>query len=181
MAVVFDSTVAGLTSNSYATVAAYNQYRENQGLATVTTAVGEVDLIQATAFVDMNYRSRWLTQSPVTPGTDTSSRQSLHWPQRSAYTYDGSVLPETVIPTQVKEACYQYAITRDAQSLTSLSPVEASNVKSQEMAKLGKKENFSAKSGFGLPDAFKFLDTILIGLIRGNTGGLQVLNMARSA
>ena len=172
MAVVFDATVGGASANSYATLAEYNQYRENHGLATVLAAVGEPALIVATSWVDSFYRSRWNTQSRV------ATTQALHWPQSGATLYDGTAISTTAIPTQVKEAVYEYAISRSNASQTTLAPSEGSNTKRQKLEGVGELEYFSAKSGYGLPDDFKFIDTILIGLI-SQASGLQQLDLYR--
>lgn len=174
MAVDFDSEVGGASANSYATVSQYNQYRENHGLATVDTSDAEVQLIVATSWIESQYRTRWNTQNK------TSSTQALHWPQSGSYYYDGTEIPDDIIPQQIKDAVYEYAITRASQSQTSLAPVESSNLKEQELDGVGRQEFFSQKSGYGLPDSFKFIDTILRGLISRGSSGFGTLNLYRA-
>lgn len=171
MAISFDNTISGSSSNSYSAVADYNQYRVNHGLAERTTEEAQVDLIKATSWLDNQYRDKWKTNSVAVDG------QALHWPQSAATDSRGDTLPDDEIPSQVLQAVYEYAITAVNQS--SLAPVQQTNVKMQELEGLGKIENFNAQSATGLPDAYKFIDTILYGLITGRSGGLRTIRAER--
>lgn len=171
MAIVFDSTVGGASANSYASVADYAQYRENAGLSARTTEQAQVDLIRATKFIEMQYRGSWSTQAK------TDYTQALHWPQSGAVDVDGSTLADDEIPERVKEAVYEYAIR--AESQTGLDPKTKTNVKSQDLDGLGNQEFFSPVKDGSLPDAFKFLDKILYGLISGSSGGVRIIKAVR--
>jgi len=173
MAIVFDDTVGGATANSYASVSDYNQYRENQGLATLADDPAKVALIRATAWIDANYRDKWTSQSK------TDSDQALHWPQSGATDQPGGIeFADDIIPQRVKQAVFEYAIRAAGQS--GLDPQTATNVKSQELEGLGRKEFFGRTAEGSLPDKFKFVDQILYGLIIGRSGGLRMLRMERS-
>ncbi|MCK9319927.1 DnaT-like ssDNA-binding protein [Methanoculleus sp.] len=171
MAIVFDSTVGGASANSYASVADYAQYRENAGLSARTAEQAQVDLIRATTFIEMQYLSLWQTQSK------TESTQALHWPQSGAVDVDGSTLADDEIPDRVKKAVYEYAIR--AESQTGLDPKTKTNIKSQDLDGLGNQEFFSPVKDGSLPDAFKFLDKILYGLISDSSGGVRIIKAVR--
>lgn len=171
MAIIFDSTISGLTSNSYASIADYNQYRENHGLAVRTDEQAQVDLIKATLFIDTQYKSLWNTQSKTVEG------QALHWGQSGAYYYDNTAIDDDIIPDAVKKAVYEYAI-RSVDS-TSLDPQSKTNIKSQELDGVGNIEYFSKTNQNALSDEYKFIDQILLGLISNSSGGVRLLRMQR--
>jgi len=165
MAIVFDATVGGANANSYATVAEYAQYRENLGLAALTESAAQVALIRATAWVDFQYASLWYTNSK------DDDDQALHWPQ------DCDDYDDDEIPNPVKVAVYQYAIK--AADQTTLDPVQDTNTQSQRLEGLGSQSFFSRNRDGSLPDAFKFIDTILYPVINGRSGGMRILNLER--
>lgn len=171
MAIIFDATIGGNSSNSYSSIADYNQYRENLGLTVLDDAVAQVQLIKGTSWLENNYRCSWNTNSK------TNSEQKLHFPQSGAYYADGTLIPDDIIPSQVLEALYQYCIKSGTS--TSLDPVQATNLKIQKLDGLGEQEFFGKNSDGSLPDDFKFLDTILCGLITNRSGGMRILTMER--
>ena len=171
MAIVFDSTVSGTNANSYAPIADYNQYRENQGLSVLATDAAQVALIKSTAWLDAQYRDRWNTQTVAVDG------QALHWPQDGAKDYAGNELADDAIPSQVLQAVYEYAIRAENQS--TLDPATATNVKVEKMEGLGEFEYFNPSQQGSLPDGFAFIDQILTGLISGKLGGIKFLDASR--
>lgn len=171
MAIVFDSTVGGASANSYASVADYAQYRENAGLSARTTEEAQEDLIRATEFIDIQYMSLWQTMSK------TDSDQALHWPQSGAVDAYGKSIADDEIPSRVKKAVYEYAIRAEPQ--TGLDPKVKTNIKSQDLDGLGNQEFFSPLKDGSLPDAFKFIDQILYGLISGSSGGVRIIKAVR--
>jgi len=173
VAVVFDATIGGASANSYSSVSDYNQYRENHGFAVRDTADAQVDLIRGTSWLESNYRAKWLTNEKA---EDT---QALHWPQDGAKDATGEEIDDDVIPDQVKTALWEYAIRVEAAEQTSLDPVVAGNVKKQELDGLGSQEFFSQSKPGTLPDDFKFIDTILYGLISSGSGGMRILRLER--
>jgi len=173
MAIFFDSTVGGDTANSYCTVAELNQYRENLGLAVLSDAAAQVALIKATLWLENQYRLLWNTQNK------TTSTQALHFPQTGAYDYSETLISSDVIPDQIKKAVYEYSIRSSGQS--SLDPAQKTNVKMQELSGLGTQEFFGKNVDGSLPDDFKFIDSILSGLIKGRSGTLRILDLSRYA
>jgi hypothetical protein len=132
-------------------------------------------LIRATAWIDANYRDKWTSQ------TKADSDQALHWPQSGATDQPGGLsFADDIIPQRVKQAVFEYAIRAAAESLTSLDPQTAGNVKSQSLDGLGRQDFFTRSRDGELPEAFKFIDQILYGLIIGRSGGLRMLRMERN-
>jgi len=171
MAIFFDAIVGSASANSYATVVEYNQYRENLGLSILDDSSAQVALIRGTSFIDNQYRALWNTKNKA------DDSQSLHWPQDGAVDSNGKSIANDIIPNQVKESLYQYCIKSGTS--TSLDPIQKTNLKMQKLDGVGEQEFFGKNADGSLPDNFKFLDTILYGLISSRSGGMRVLDLGR--
>ena len=162
MAIFFDDTISGETSNSYSSVEDYNQYRENMGKSVLSESEAQIALIKSTAWIDLNYQTNWATYSKAV------STQRLHFPQSESLDSDGTALPDDEIPEKVKIAVYEYAIRAEEQS--TLDPASDENIKVATLDTL-EVEYFAQKKDGSLPSDFAFIDQIMAPFIVGKTGG----------
>jgi len=103
------SIVAG--AESYVSVTDADTYHSNRGNSawTGTTAVKEGALRKATDYMLQQYRDRW-------QGLRVSHSQALDWP-RSWAVVDGYAVSASIVPTEVKNACAEYALRALADDL----------------------------------------------------------------
>lgn len=99
-------TGAGLSnSNSYASVAAADDYVADRGLtgwSTLTTTLKQQALIKATDYLEATYREAW-------KGDRVTETQSLSWPRMNVYV-DQFLLDSNIVPKPVINACVEMAI-----------------------------------------------------------------------
>jgi hypothetical protein len=123
-----DSTVGGIASNSYVSLAeavAYFADRIHAGnWYDLSTNDREKVLITSTSIID------WYVDWK---GSKTSQEQAREWPRTGVITSDGSI-PSDVIPIQVKVAVYAFSLSSAVKdrvadgSLDGLSEVRASSL-----------------------------------------------------
>lgn len=139
-----DTTVGGPASDSYGTEVEATTYHTAMGNSdwTGTTGEKEAALRRAAVWLDGAYRSRW-------PGSRASGRaQAREWPRSSAYDYDGVLMDDTTIPTEVAQAQFEAALA-ELLSPGSLSPRLSSSqiVKSERVGPIAVEYAVSEKSG----------------------------------
>lgn len=103
MAFTFDPTSAASTANSYLSVTEADDYfagRFNSDKwSTFSTAQKQQLLVTASKQLD----------TAMYGGRRSKQIQSLQWPRFGLSNYDGFAIPDTVIPTQIKEAACEMA------------------------------------------------------------------------
>jgi hypothetical protein len=99
-------TGAGLqNSNSYASVAAADDYVAERGIAGwsgLDTSAKQQALIKATDYLEATYRDAW-------KGDRVTQTQALSWPRISAYV-DRFLLDSNIVPQPVIKACIEMAL-----------------------------------------------------------------------
>lgn len=99
-------TGAGLSnSNSYATVAAADEYVTDRGITgwtSLTSTVKQQALIKATDYLEATYRDAW-------KGDRVTETQALSWPRMSVYV-DNFLMDANVVPKPVINACIEMAL-----------------------------------------------------------------------
>jgi hypothetical protein len=99
-------TGAGLSnSNSYASIAAADDYVAERGIANWTalsSSVKQQALIKATDYLEATYRDAW-------KGDRVTQTQALSWPRISVYV-DRFLLDANIVPTPVVKACIEMAV-----------------------------------------------------------------------
>lgn len=99
-------TGAGLqNSNSYASVAAADDYVAERGMAGwsgLDTSAKQQALIKATDYLEATYRDAW-------KGDRVTQTQALSWPRISAYV-DRFLLDSNIVPLPVIKACVEMAV-----------------------------------------------------------------------
>lgn len=98
------SGVEASEANSYVTVAEAGAYFANRAnIPWLQVPDKPAALVQATAYLDNRYRSRWR-------GTRATEEQALAWPRLDVTDEDGFDVAEDEIPRAVKEATYEIAL-----------------------------------------------------------------------
>lgn len=108
-----DATIAGVSANSYATLAEASVYFDERLNSTVfttaSTTVQTPALIQATRTLD--YWVDWI-------GYRATEEQALRWPRFDAADTDGYVFDSNIIPDWLKDATAELAIYLMAEDRT---------------------------------------------------------------
>lgn len=93
-------------ANSYLDVAEATQILTdtvgNESWFTLTDSVKLASLIQASQLLDSNFD--WI-------GELSSDVQTLRWPRKNAFDRDGRLIPDNIIPNDVKYATAYYAVS----------------------------------------------------------------------
>ena len=115
MAITIDSTVGGLSSNSYVTEAEALTYFEGRLNSDVyddaTDEVKKAALVNATVRLD---HERFLGRT-----TDDTLTQGLRWPRFGLVDRDGRLINSDVIPIEIKHAQMELALSLLATDLQS--------------------------------------------------------------
>jgi hypothetical protein len=105
MSFTFDSTVGGASSNSYATVTAFNDYVG--GRMDVAEASAAATLTLQQALVMATYR----LDAEEYVGVAVTQTQALKWPRYDVYMANGlDTEDETAIPDRVQRATFELAL-----------------------------------------------------------------------
>lgn len=118
-----DTTIGGITSDSYGTLAEALTYHQNYGNSAwsasgVTDPQREIAMRRAAMWVDGVYSVRW-------PGVREGA-QSRDWPRTGALDSSGLPVATGIIPEQVKQAQFEAAL-RELVAPGSLTPDVDSN------------------------------------------------------
>lgn len=171
-------TPGASNADSYATLAEADAYFTARGIATWTgtDAVKEQALRRATAYLDNQYRGRWV-------GIRTNETQSLAWPRmgdvslhvRDSLTYslldiDGFEIPSDSVPTQIKHAQIEAALLILTGS--SLEPtLPRGGMVKRERKKVGPLEKETEwQDGASAIDRYTVIEGLLRGLVTGTPG-----------
>ncbi len=113
MAAVIDATIAGVSANSYVTLAAANTYFET--VPDPATWSDKTDDQKNRALISA---TRWIDALSFY-GDRCTTTQALKWP-REDFEVDGIELVCTVIPTEIKVATYELAraLANDTDAIT---------------------------------------------------------------
>ena len=108
MSLIVEDGTGLIDATSYASVAEADAYFLLYGQTAWTTddldnSQRELALAKATAFIDR----RW---GPKFRGTRNSLDQALQWPRTNARDNSGLLYPDDALPTNLKTACFEYAI-----------------------------------------------------------------------
>ena len=119
MALIVENGTGLVDAESYISVADADTYHSNRGntaWATYTTSVKEQLLRKATDYIEQVYRLRWL-------GYRHTEDQALSYPRdevpRRDFTFlnQFSFYPNDEVPTEVKNACAEFALRANAEAL----------------------------------------------------------------
>jgi len=94
MALILDATVAGTSSNAYATYASVTEIllmdiHKKDNWSSLSTSDAEASIIMATSLLDTQID--WV-------GTKDSEEQALRWPRDGVYNIDGESINDDIIP-----------------------------------------------------------------------------------
>ncbi len=162
MALIVEDGTGKTDSESYASVAEADTYHTNFGNAgwAGTTAVKEVALRNATQFLDTEYHIQW-------KGRRVDDFQALDWPRAFTDDEDGFAIASDVIPTKLKNATIELALSALTESLN---PVQSAPVGSIKLTrkKLGLMETETEFAG-GASQRKKYrkVNDLLIDFIEG--------------
>ncbi len=106
MGLIVEDGTGQAGAESYGSVAEADAYHTPRGNESTWTDLDldekEQHLRNATSFLVRAFRSRWA-------GSRVYSTQRLDWP-RAGVTVDGFSVPSTIVPADVKEACFELAL-----------------------------------------------------------------------
>jgi len=101
----------------------------------------ELALIQATSYLDQNYKGRWLERR-------TDLDQALDWPRAFVDDLDGYRIDSNVVPKQVKDACaYVAGLILQGEELLGVVTTDESGIASQSIEVGPIKESITYKGG----------------------------------
>lgn len=100
MAFVAEDGTGKADSNSYGSVTDADTYFTDRAIAawTGSNSVKQSALIRATDYIEGRFNGRFI-------GTKKTSTQALSWPRTDAGDY-----ASTIVPVELKKACYEYAV-----------------------------------------------------------------------
>ncbi len=125
-----DATVGSPNANSYITVSEANQYFTNRAFSDGWDEVEDQPALLITASKQLDWYATW-------KGNKATSEQSMDWPRKNVVDKSGTLIPSDIIPTAVKEAVAELALSsfdgdRTADDdLAGLAMVQASTLKVQ--------------------------------------------------
>lgn len=105
MAFVVETGAGSSNANSFASVAAADNYVAERGItgwSNLSTGAKEQALIKATDYLEATYRDAW-------KGDRVTQTQALSWPRISAYV-DRFLLDSNIVPQPVVKACIEMAL-----------------------------------------------------------------------
>ncbi len=106
MTIEVEDGTAKANAQSYISVAdatTYHAARGNDSWAEQDAPVQEQALIRAASALDSWLRGQWL-------GTKKTQAQALAWPRTGVVDQDSFEIPDTTIPTELKQACAEVAL-----------------------------------------------------------------------
>jgi hypothetical protein len=150
VAIIFDSSIGGITSNSYISVADAAQYFENSNTADFENWQSIDDdtqmraLITATKYLDKNYK--WST------GVITDVDQRLNWPRIGAFDLEQRSIDSDELPEAIQDACCELVLLQF--DFSGVCPVDAKlkpevgeHLKIEKLEGVGEIERFESASG----------------------------------
>lgn len=111
-----DATVGGESANSYVTLVEADAYFEDRAFATGWVSHGSQAQLLITATSLLEWYVKW-------KGTKTLTTQALHWPAVGAVRKDGTSISGASIPTEVKVAVFELALSSLLEDRTSENPL----------------------------------------------------------
>lgn len=155
-----DTTLGGVSSDSYVTLAQADTYHLSRGRETAWADLDaeqkEPALREATAYLDARYQWR---------GVRNTSTQALGWP-RAGVLIDGYVCPTSSLPRQLTEACCELALKALTEDL--FADADAQYVESVTVGPITRK--MSAR-GNGGQKRYAAVDALLRDLAAGGRSG----------
>lgn len=167
------ATPGSATADSYVTVAEADAYFTARNVTTWTGAdtVKEPALRKATAYLDNQYRLRWV-------GVRSVEAQALAWPRRDGYRgwgyplldADGFDIAVDGVPQQVKNACAEAALL----ALTGVT-LEPRLERGGQIKSIGKsvgplRKDITYADGASIMDRITSIEGILRGLVKSTPG-----------
>jgi len=139
-----DPTPGSVSANVYLTLAEANQYHDNRpAVGTTWSAATDEQKNQALLWATMLMDSLWCWN-----GMTTSADQALQWPRSGMLTRnEWNLVPENIIPVELKNATAEYARQLLAGDLAGNSDIETQGITSITAGpvSLSFKESVSAK------------------------------------
>ena len=158
-------------AEAYGTVVEADAYHTPRGNGTtwsaLTTEVKERHLRNATDFMVRVYRARWA-------GTRVSGTQALDWPRHSVCV-DGWSILSTVVPTDVKRACFELALRASDSELIPDLETGSNQIKRE---KIGPLDTEFFQNNVEAEDRFPAVNAILEPYF-GTAGGDNTLRLVR--
>jgi hypothetical protein len=163
-------------ADSYASFAEYSAYCAARGITPSDEADAEIELRKATAYLDNQYRSRWI-------GIRTNETQSLAWPRmgdvslyvRDSISYslvdlDGYEIATDTIPTQIKNATIEAALL-----VKSGNTLEPTLTRGGAIKSIGKgvgplRKDITYEDGAPVVDRYTAIEGLLRGLVKSTPG-----------
>lgn len=167
-------TAGSSSADSYASLEEADAYFLARGISTWTgtDAVKENALRRATAYLDNQYRGRWV-------GVRYSETQSLAWPRMDGnrgwgyplLDLDGFDISYSTVPTQIKNATIEAALL----VITGVT-IEPTLERGGQIKSIGKsvgslRKDITYMDGAPVVDRYIAVEGILRGLVKSNPGG----------
>ncbi len=111
-----DATIGSPNANSYVTVAEANDYFSDRLHADIWKNFEN----QASALVTASQLLDWYVKWK---GVKSTSIQSMQWPRKNVIRSDGTIVADDIIPSEVKIAVYELALSSLASDRTADNPM----------------------------------------------------------
>lgn len=183
------TTPGAANADSYAELADANAYFTARGVTTWTGTdeVKEAALRRGTAYLDNQYRNRWI-------GVRTNELQSLAWPRCMAESFrtsigfttalfdtDGFPIGENVVPTQVKNAAIEAALLAITGATLEPTLARGGMIKSIGKSVGPLRKDITYMDGASAVDRYIAIEGHLRGLVKSTPGATSgMVDMVRS-
>ena len=111
-----NSTLGGITTNSYVTLADADAYFEDRMHSSVWDSFSEQEKVLITSSQMLDWYTKW-------KGNKATAAQSMQWPRTGAIRPDGTVIADDALPPEVKTAVFELAFSNIGSDRTSDDPL----------------------------------------------------------